>query len=89
MAAFLAAARQSFGRFKVVCGWPLHCKRFSAISQRFVSTVVCPTCSRGDLPLALMISASEVPIGFTTSRGHCHSRSVLCGWRLHCKDKMR
>ena len=61
-----------------LCGWLLHCKTFfDDFLRRFVSTVVCSACSRGDLPLALMISASEVPIGFTTSRGHCHSRSVL------------
>ncbi len=28
-----------------------------------VSTVVCPACLRGGLPLALMSSAGEVPIG--------------------------
>ena len=32
----------------------------------FVSTVVCPACSCGGVPLALMNSASEVPIGLST-----------------------
>lgn len=32
-----------------------------------VSTVVCPACLRGGVPLALMSSASEVPIGLSTS----------------------
>ena len=51
-----------------VCGWLLHCKRFLAISAViFVSTVVCPACLCGGVPLALMNSASEVPIGLSTS----------------------
>ncbi|MBT8423405.1 MAG: hypothetical protein KJO67_00400, partial [Silicimonas sp.] len=32
----------------------------------FVSTVVCPACLCGGVPLALMNSASEVPIGLST-----------------------
>ncbi len=52
---------------KVVCGWLLHCKSFLAISAvAFVSTVVCPACLCGGVPLALMNSASEVPIGLST-----------------------
>ncbi len=56
---------------KVLCGWLLHCKRFSAISERFVSTVVCPAClcSTFKILLALMVSASEDPNGLTTSKG--------------------
>ena len=51
----------------VFCGWLLHCKRFLAISAFvFVSTVVCPACLCGGVPLALMNSASEVPIGLST-----------------------
>lgn len=62
-----------------ICGWLLHCKSFLAISAvDFVSTVVCPACSCGGVPLALMNSASEVPIGLSASEeGRCHSRSVL------------
>jgi hypothetical protein len=61
-----------------VCGWLLHCKSFLAISAViFVSTVVCPACLCGGVPLALMNSASEVPIGLSAAGGHCHSRSVL------------
>jgi len=66
------------GWVNVLCGWLLHCKSFLAISAViFVSTVVCPACLCGGVPLALMNSASEVPIGLSTSKGRCHSRSVL------------
>ena len=48
-----------------LCGWLLHCKSFLAIfAVVFVSTVVCPACSCGGVPLALMNSASEVPMGY-------------------------
>ncbi|WP_217352003.1 hypothetical protein, partial [Ruegeria sp. HKCCD8929] len=51
---------------------------FGEFSGFFVSTVVCPACSCSALsPLALMSSASEVPIGSSTSEGRCLSRSVL------------
>ncbi|MBW4986088.1 hypothetical protein KZZ07_26555, partial [Mameliella sp. CS4] len=43
----------------------------------FVSTVVCSACLCGGVPLALMNSASEGPIGSSASKGRCHSRSVL------------
>lgn len=63
----------------VLCGWLLHCKSFLAISAViFVSTVVCPACLCGGVPLALMNSASEVPIGLSTlEEGRRHSRSIL------------
>ncbi len=52
------------GGTKVLCGWLLHCKRFFGdFSGHFVSTVVCPACLCGGVPLALMNSASKVPIG--------------------------
>ncbi|MFG5379898.1 hypothetical protein, partial [Yoonia sp. R2-816] len=61
------------------CGWLLHCKRFLAMfAVIFVSTFVCPACLCGGVPLALMNSASEVPIGLSASEeGRSHSRSVL------------
>jgi hypothetical protein len=50
-----------------LCGWLLHCKSFLAIfAVMSVSTVVCPACLCGGVPLALMNSASEVPIGLST-----------------------
>lgn len=51
-----------------LCGWLLHCKTFfGGFSGVFVSNIVCPTCFRGGLPLALMVSTSEVPIGSAAS----------------------
>jgi hypothetical protein len=53
---------------------------FSGDFLRIFSSVlssVRPGCVAGLSPLALMNSASEVPIGSSTSKGRCHSRSVL------------
>ncbi|WP_214652786.1 hypothetical protein, partial [Ruegeria lacuscaerulensis] len=51
---------------------------FGDVCGYFVSTFVCPACSCGGVPLALMNSASEVPIGISAlEEGRCHSRSVL------------
>jgi hypothetical protein len=51
----------------VVCGWLLHCKRFSAILRSCSSVQSCvrPVCVAALSPLALMSSASEVPIGLS------------------------
>lgn len=55
-------------KLKVICGWLLHCKIFLAISA-IISSVpssVRPVCVAALSPLALMSSASEVPIGLST-----------------------
>lgn len=49
-----------------------------SFTEFFVSTVVCPACLCGGDPLALMNSASEVPIGLSAfAEGRCRCRSVL------------
>ncbi|MFX0547687.1 hypothetical protein ACEWPL_019470, partial [Roseovarius sp. S1116L3] len=75
------------GSGKLRCGvgtileWPLWVapalqEFFGDFCGHFVSTVVCPACLCGGVPLALMNSASEVPIGLSASKGRCHSRRV-------------
>jgi len=63
----------------VFCGWLLHCKSFLAIFAVVSSVLssVRPVFVLALPPLALMNSASEVPIGLSTSEGRRHSRSVL------------
>ena len=72
---------QSFAALclNVLCGWLLHCKSFLAIFAVVSSVLssVRPVYVLALPPLALMNSASEVPIGLSTSDGRCHSRSVL------------
>ncbi|MDX1743411.1 MAG: hypothetical protein R3186_07445, partial [Ruegeria sp.] len=56
----------------------LHCKRFFRdFCGDIVSTVDCPACLCGGIPLALMSSASKVPIGLSASEGRDIRRSVL------------
>jgi hypothetical protein len=63
-------------QLKIVFGWLLHCKRFLevfAVNSRVFGLFYVSALP----PLALMSTASEVPIGLSTSMGRCHSRSVL------------
>ena len=74
----IALALRSFVQTeaKDLCGWPLHCKRFLWFSDD-LSVQSCVRPVYVALPLAMMSSASKVPIGSTTSEGLDLRRSVL------------
>ena len=48
----------------VLCGWLPRCKEFVRVLARWSGAVLCPACLRGHEPLALMVSADEVPFCF-------------------------
>src|SRR5215217_1453163 len=49
---------------KVLCGWLPRCKGGCDGLACWSGAVLCPACSRGHRPLALMVSADEVPFCF-------------------------
>ncbi len=61
----------------VLCGWLPRCKGVCDGLTFWSGAVLCPACSRGCGPLALMVSADEVPFCFAGSTPWTLRRVVL------------
>src|SRR5215217_9412623 len=62
--AVLVATSEAGRKRTVLCGWLPRCKGVCDGLACWSGAVLCPACSRGHRPLALMVSADEIPFCF-------------------------